>query len=64
MSYLFHRRRTRVRMIVSVGDHVAGKTYKLPLALADHYLAKHYAAKPGTWTCRDCGSSSGLEFIE
>lgn len=51
-------------MLVSVGDHEAGKTYKLPLSLADRYLAKHYAAKPGVWVCRDCGSSTGMEFVE
>ncbi len=39
---LFTRKR-RVTMSVSVGDHVAGQSYRLPVALADSYVAKGYA---------------------
>lgn len=33
----------RVRMLVSVGDHVAGEQYDLPLGVADRYVARGYA---------------------
>jgi hypothetical protein len=36
--------RARVRMIASVGDHVAGEQYDLPVDIADRYLARGYAA--------------------
>jgi len=35
--------RARVRMIVSVGDHVAGEQYDLPVTLADRYVVRGYA---------------------
>lgn len=39
----FFSRGRKVLMLVSVGDHEAGKTFNLPTALADEYVAKGYA---------------------
>jgi len=35
---------TRVHMLVSVDNHVAGESYDLPLELADRYILRKYAA--------------------
>lgn len=34
--------RARVRMIHSVGEHVAGEQYDIPVTLADQWLARGY----------------------
>lgn len=34
---------SRVRMRLSVGDHVAGEQYDLPLEVADRYIVRGYA---------------------
>lgn len=35
--------RSRVRMIVSAGEYVAGEQYDLPVELADMFIARGYA---------------------
>lgn len=37
------RKKAWVLMVASVGDHEAGVRYKLPIELADSYVAKGYA---------------------
>lgn len=36
-------RKSKVHMVLSVGEHEAGKSYRLPKALADQYIVKGYA---------------------
>lgn len=33
----------RVQMVASVGEHVAGRQYDLPVEVADRYVARGYA---------------------
>lgn len=35
--------RARVRMVASVGAHVAGEQYDVPVTLADQWIARGYA---------------------
>lgn len=35
--------RIRVRMLASVGDHVAGEQYDVPVEIADQWIARGYA---------------------
>lgn len=34
---------TRVTMLVSVDEHIAGESYDLPKELSDRYILRHYA---------------------
>lgn len=34
---------TRVHMVVSIGEYVAGESYDIPVELADEYIIKNYA---------------------
>ena len=36
--------KTKVHMILSVDNHVAGKNYRLPKEKADDYIIKQYAS--------------------
>lgn len=35
--------RSRVRMLVSAAEYVAGKSYEMPVGLADRFIARGYA---------------------
>jgi hypothetical protein len=41
---LFGTPKTTVEMVISAGEYVAGKKYKLPVELADQFVARGYAA--------------------